>query len=169
VSVAVDGVVRRGSVAAVGPTVQGARLSSIDTLAVVLFHVGVRRCALPVSRVRAVVMARPLDGGAVTPDGAVIGVVRDGAVVIPVVDARRWLGVEAPPIAPGRSRWIVLRRETRRLALAVDGVERVGVATVLDPPAVERARVSRYFSLGGALYAEPDVDAIFALAEGATT
>jgi chemotaxis signal transduction protein len=134
---------------------------------VVLFLVGGRRCALAVSRVRSVVMPRALDGEAVAPGGAVVGVVRDGGAVIPVVDARRWLDVAPPAAAPARPRWIVLRRESRRLALAVDGVERVCAARAVDAPAAERARVSRYFSLAGALYAEPDVDAIFDLAEGA--
>ncbi|MDO9020265.1 MAG: chemotaxis protein CheW [Deltaproteobacteria bacterium] len=144
-------------------------MSSSETLAVVLFQVGARRCALPVAAVRGVVFPRPLDGETGAPGGPVLGVVRDGEAVIPVIDARRWMGV-APATPPAmRSRWIVLRRDGRRLALAVDGVERVCAAAVADDvPLVEGDRVSRYFTLPGALCAEPDLGALFALSRGPT-
>lgn len=147
----------------------GARVSSSEALAVVLFQVGARRCALPVAVVRGVVLPRALDGEAGAPGGPLLGVVRDGEAVIAVIDGRRWLGVATSVPAPARPRWIVLRRDGRRLALAVDGVERVCAAAVAeDVPSVEGDRVSRYFTLPGALCAEPDLGALFALSRGAS-
>lgn len=148
----------RGSVAAVG-----ARVNSEQSVSVVLFQVGARRCALPVSAVRGVVLPRALDGVAGVERSAVLGVVRDGAAAIPVLDARRWLGVEGP--VPPRPRWIVAHCLGRRLALAVDQVDRVCLAAVADDaPGVERPRVSRYFTVQGALCAEPDLAAMTSLA-----
>jgi chemotaxis signal transduction protein len=149
--------------------VHGARVSSSETLAVVLFQVGARRCALPVAVVRGVVVPRALDGESGAPGGPVLGVVRDGEAVIAVIDARRWLGIAPLAATPTRPRWIVLRRDGRRLALAVDGVERVCAAAVADDvPSVESDRISRYFTVSGAVCAEPDLGALFALSRGAT-
>lgn len=134
---------------------------------VLLFLVGGRRCALPVAGLRGVVMPRPVDGAAGADGGAVLGVVRDGGAVVPVVDLRRWLDASAPPSPAPRPRWIVVQRGPHRVALAVDGVERVAAASAsADAPGVERPRVARYLAVAGALCAEPDVDAIVALVAG---
>lgn len=155
----------RGSFARAARRPHGERLGPDETLSVVLFQVGPRRCALPVESVRAVVLPRPVDGAAGLTHASLVGVVRDGGAVIPVVDARRWMGVADAPVAP-KPRWIVAHRAGRRVALVVDAVERVCRAAVADAaPGAERARVSRYLAVQGALCAEPDLAAMAAVAD----
>ena len=100
---------------------------------VVCFTVGPYRCALDIMLVREVIPARPA-----TPmpgAGPIIeGVVELRGALLPVIDLRRRLGVEAPP-PPGK--YVVATVGGTGVALGVDAVHDVrrwDAAAVQPPP-----------------------------------
>lgn len=89
-----------------------------------LCQVGTSYLAIPISHVLEVLRPLPVTRLPDAPSWVLgVAVLRGNAT--PVVDARRLLGSAAasgePPLA---LRWVALRIESRRLALAVDSVER---------------------------------------------
>lgn len=111
--------------------------ATIDGFQVLVVIVGGARCALPLDQVVEVLPAariEPLPGAPT----AVSGVLNLRGDVLPVLDGRRCLGLDATPLRPS-DRFVVLRVGEQRQALRVDAA--LDVAVVPDDEVVTAASV----------------------------
>ena len=117
-----------------------------DEVQLVVFRVGAQEFALEISQVERILRWRrpaPLPG---TP-GFLDGLVPHEGGVVPVVDLRKRLSVEAP--VGEETRLIVLALDGQRVAGAVDAVVevlRVEAAAIAPPPPLVRGLAAKYLT-----------------------
>ncbi len=117
-----------------------------DEVQLVVFRVGSQEFALEISQVERILRWRrpaPLPGA----PGFLEGLVSHEGGVVPVVDLRKRLSVEA--VAGEETRLVVLTLDGQRVAGAVDAVVevlRVDAAEITPPPPLVRGLAAKYLT-----------------------
>ena len=117
-----------------------------DEVQLVVFRVGPQEFALEISQVERILRWRrpaPVPGS----PGFLEGMVTHEGGVVPVVDLRKRLSVEAP--TGEETRLVVLALEDQRVAGAVDAVVevlRVDAAEIVAPPPLVRGLAAKYLT-----------------------
>lgn len=94
-----------------------------ETRPVLPLRCGDHRYALPldsVVEVAAMVAVAPLPGA----DAAVLGIANRGGEALPILDLRRWLGMDAAPITT-QTLFVVVRGEDSQIGLLADEVQAI--------------------------------------------
>ena len=141
-----------------------------DDKSLVAFELDGVTYAIDIRGVREIINPLPLVPLVQAPP-SVVGVADHRGAVVPVLDLRSRLGLA--PVAPTRrTKWIVIARDERLIALIVDAVKDVfgqGAADERQVPLLgasdERRGISAVYAYGGGLVFVLDVDRVASPAE----